>query len=247
MGWDALEVPAWEQWLLATAGKDRVRGGQKLDPFGTSWRVLSTQAKPWMEAIHAGNPIPRENRADQVPTDLRAAGLVESNGDGLTPVGVAVLDRWKPFPEEWEYELPLAVALLQEVLPGDAGGFRDMLAFWWDIRQTFDEEELFAEGEILLALSYLNQTRADFNPWIAIRDSGGAQASVPWTALSEMSFGEPQAAQKALDRIRERLDPSRRLMARIAFCRAMSLMFEGYAGTAPAYLDSLKLPQRSSR
>jgi hypothetical protein len=245
MGWDALRLPEWERWLLAVAGKSRVRSGQKLDPFGTSWRVLSTQGKPWLEAIHAGRPISREDRAEQVPVDLRAAGLVEGGAEVLTPVGAAVLERWKDFPEDWEYELPLAVALLQEALSADADGFRSMLAFWWDIRQAFDEEELFAAGETLLLLPYLNQTKADFNPWAAMREGGDVAPSIPWDALEALN--PSGASEEALHRLRTRLDPSRRLKARIVFCRAMSLLFERHAAAASAYLEGLRLPQRFSQ
>ncbi|MDX6634257.1 MAG: hypothetical protein QOF06_460 [Solirubrobacterales bacterium] len=248
MGWDALENPQWEQWLLAVAGGGKVATGQKLDPFGSSWRTLSTQAKDWLVTIKAGKPIPGKRRNPQAFTDLGDEGLVDRTENALTPFGEAVLERWRDLPAEWEYELPLALALLQEGAAQDAGGFRGMLGFWWDVRRVFDEEELFSdEGrETLMLLSYVNQGVGGFNPWVPIREEGEAALSFPWDRMHRRDYDSP-AAEGALSKLKGVLDPSRRAKSRIVFCRAMSLMFEDQDGKTEKYLKDLELPQRYAR
>jgi hypothetical protein len=244
MGWEALQGPQWEQWLLAVAGKNRVRSGHDLDPFGTSWRRLSSQAREWMPMIASGEAINngKGRRDEQALIDLRGAALVEHGIHTLTPFGTAVLSRWEELDTDWKFELPLAIALLQEGLARDAAGFRGMLGFWWDIRQTFEEEDLFdgAGTDALMLLPYLNQTRDGFNAWATVREGGSADPAVPWESLASPGT----EARAALDRLRSRLDKTRRLKPRIVFCRAMSLMFEHRRGRGAAYLDELALPRR---
>jgi hypothetical protein len=248
MGWDALENPEWEQWLLAVAGGGKVATGQKLDPFGSSWRTLSTQAKDWLVTIKAGESISGKRRNPQAFTDLGDAGLVDRTENALTPFGEAVLEHWQDLPEEWAFELPLALALLQEGVARDADDFRGMLGFWWDVRRVFDEEELFGdEGqETLMLLSYLNQEVAGFNPWVSIREEGEAALQFPWAEMHRRDYDTP-AAEGALSKLKGALDPSRRAKPRVVFCRAMSLMFENRDGRTERYLKGLELPHRSAR
>jgi len=247
MGWEALQGPEWEQWLLAVAGKNRVRMGQSLDPFGSSWRRLHSQAKPWMTAIQKGEPIPRTVRPNQVPTDLGGVALM--TGKSLSDFGTAVLERWKEMPGEWEYEMPLALALLQEGLARDADGFRGMLGFWWDIKQVFDEKEILSDrgGDTLILLPVLNQEVKGFNPWVTVRESEAPDPSFPWEALQKRQYAEPDRAMKALNKLNRKLEENRPLKPRIVFCRAMSLMFEHRQGRGAQYLENLKLPRRYSR
>lgn len=246
MSWSALKSPVWEKWLLAVAGKKTVRPGIRLDPFGTSWRTLSTQARPWLSRIRSGGLEASERRTNQTLIDLRAAGLVQGGGGALTALGGSVLARWEVFPDEWEFELPLAVALLQEGLAYDDSGFCEMLEFWWDVRRVFDEEELLSDRETVLLLPYLNQTVEGFNPWVELRDgTRPVPPRVPWKDLKNAV--ESDLAKKALARLQDRLDPSRRLAGRVSFCRGMSLLFEARQGGMSTYLTKLKLPYRSSR
>ena len=157
MSWStALEGANWQSWLREVAGGAQVRPGAKLDPFGTSWRVLSTQGARWLPLIREGKPTPgSQRRRDQVIIDLRAANLV-TGPKGLTPFGEAVADRWEGIPDAWEYELPLGVALLQEALLSDQAGFKEMLAFWWDILETLPQRRICARrrgGRNLSAVS----------------------------------------------------------------------------------------------
>src|SRR4051794_34244986 len=135
MSWaDALQDPGWRTWLLDVAGGPRVRGGSKLDPFGTSLRSLSGQARRWLPLIRAQEPFAdSQRRTDQTVTDLGAAGLVTGPAS-LSELGEAVYERWQAIPDSWEYELPLAVALLQEALLIAQPTFVEMVAFWWDVR-----------------------------------------------------------------------------------------------------------------
>lgn len=249
MGWEALEGRDWERWLLAVAGGSKAHSGRRLDPFGTSWRVLSRQGKLWLSKIRAGEPIPREVRVPQAWSDLGSVDLVVPKKKTLTPFGEAVLDRWQDLPGEWTYELPLALGLLQEGIARDADGFRGMVGFWWDIKQVLTEEDLFDHtgGETLMLLSYLNQEVDGFNPWVTVREGDRPDPSFPWNELETREYAEPDRARGALNNLRGKLDPSRRLKPRIVFCRAMSLMLEHREGKTAEYLEGLELPHRASR
>jgi hypothetical protein len=251
MTWDVLGRQEWREWLLEVAGGNPVRPGAKLDPFGTSWRVFSTQARRWLPRIKAGEAIGgSQRRADQALIDLRAAHLVQAETHELTELGEALLDRWDALPDQWAYELPMGVALLQEAVVASDGGFKDMLAFWWDIRARFDDDVLLADREAVLLLPYLNQTVGGFNPWVALRESEEPiPLPVPWSQLKQMVPSRSKDTNAAVGRLQDRLDPSRRLAGRVVFCRAMSLLFERHqtATMVPTYLDGLELPYRSER
>jgi hypothetical protein len=251
MSWaSALQDPGWRTWLLDVAGGSRVRTGAKLDPFGTSWRSLSGQARRWLPLIRAGKPFAdSQRRTDQTVIDLRAANLVAGPA-ALTPFGEAVYKRWTAIPDSWEYELPLAVALLQEALIAEQATFGEMIAYWWDIRSRFgDDGHLLRDEEAVILLPYMNQSSAGFNPWVALRDHAGPlQLPVPWNDL-ETAAGGDAAARTALVRLRGVLDPSRRLKSRVVFCRAMSLLIlrRENPGTVTPYLQGLELPRRTER
>jgi hypothetical protein len=153
-------------------------------------------------------------------------------------------------PDAWEFELPLGVALLQEAVRADQDSFKEMLAFWWDIRRRFgDEEPVLVDGEAVLLFDYLNRTVNAFNPWVELRSSAGAiSLPVPWNELEVAAGGGSPVAQ-AVARLRQVLDPSRRLKGRVVFCRAMSLLFlrrEDPAALDP-YLTTLRLLTRAER
>jgi hypothetical protein len=251
MSWEeALDCPEWGPWLLSVGGPGVIRPGVRLDPFGTSWRVLSTQARRWLPLIESGDPIPgSKRRRDQALSDLRAANLVTESST-LTELGSLALKRWKPLSDAWEYELPLAVALLQEAAAIGDAGFCEMLAFWWDVRNACDDDVLLQDGEAVLLLPYLNRTVDGFNPWIALREAGGPIGlPIPWDQLRECVTNRTEQTDQALTRIKQVLDPSRRLKPRVVFCRGMSLLFvrREQPGGVPPYLDTLALPVRSER
>ncbi len=251
MSWaSTLQGPVWRTWLLDVAGGSRVRPGVKLDPFGSSWRSLSGQAREWLPAIRTGRLYQtyEKRRADQIVTDLGSANLVGGPAT-LTSLGEAVYGRWQSIPDAWEYELALAVALLQEALVAEEGTFAEMVAFWWDVRVRFgDERPLLGDTEALMLLSYLNRSAAGFNPWVALRESSGLlPLPVPWDELGAAAGGDA-AARNALNRLRGVLDPSRR-KGRVAFCRAMSLLIlrKENPGTLTPYLQGMELPRRIER
>jgi hypothetical protein len=254
MGWSSpLHDPAWGKWVVAVAGSGPVRPGAKLDPYGTSWRVLSTQARRWLPQIEAGEDIEGSaRRRDQTLIDLRAANLVEGGeAPALTSFGRAVLRRWENLPAAWVYELPLGVALLQEALIAQDPTFKGMLAFWWDARKRFaDDNALLADEEAVLLLPYLNRTVDGYNPWVVLRASSGSlDLPISWAQLKSAVPSPTDATNNAIDRLRDVLDPSRRLKARVVLCRAMSLLFmrRENRGAIGEYLDDLKLPYRSER
>src|SRR5215208_1697714 len=105
MAWDDIfRRVGSRDWLLEVAGSGKVSEGERLDPFGTSWRVLSTQARRWLPLLQEGQPIPGSRRPDQALSDLRAANLVQADGRELTPLGQAVLDSWQHLRAQWSFE-----------------------------------------------------------------------------------------------------------------------------------------------
>ncbi len=251
MTWSsALGVPEWRAWILGVSSSSQVRVGLRLDPFGTSWRSLSGQARRWLPKIRDGQSFAdTEHRTRQALTDLGAANLVTASA-ALTPFGEAVIKRWESIPASWEFELPLAVVLLQEAIAAEEMTFIEMMAFWWDIRSRFgDEESVLADKEAVILLPYLNQSVNDFNAWIALREyPGSLTLPVPWSDLAAAAGGDA-AVSAALSKLQGVLDPSRRLKPSVVFCRAMSLLFlrKEHSESVEPCLAGLKLPVRTER
>lgn len=248
-----LNGQGFREWLLELVppGKAiRLSPGQTLDPFGSSMRTLSTQAKVWMTAFRKGEELEGERRESQALSDLRSAGLIEAGSNSLTLLGDTVLDRWEQvaLSDGFENELPLAVALLLEALGRGIEQYCDRLAFWWDIRSLYDVDKLLGDEETLLLLPYLNQTRAGFNPWAALLGArlpvGGP---IDWQGLKEGVAGADDGTDAALDELAKKTADKRPFAARVVFCRAMEYVFMSRfeAGRITAALAELALPVRS--
>lgn len=241
----------FREWLLTLVppGRNRVPPGQTVDPFGSSMRRFSTQVAEWLPLIREGQPIPGgQRRQDQTFIDLRSIGLVDRDAPVLTAFGNAVLDAWEALdaPKSFEYELPRAVALLREALRLQVEAYVRRLEFWWDIRTLYSVDNLLADHETLLLLPYLNQTLADFNPWAVLL---GVQQRIAgpydWGAIKAAVADRTADTDHALDLLAEKTADTRSVPARVAFCRAMELLFvydRDPRALTPA-LESLKLPQ----
>lgn len=212
-------------------------------------RTFSTQAREWLTAFSSGKGLSGERRESQALSDLRGAGLVEAQSKKLTPFGKAVLDRWRELslPPGFEAELPLAVGLLLEALGHEIGQYLDRLAFWWDVRGLYDVDDLLANHEALLLLPYLNQTRAEFNPWAALLGAGFAiTGPIDWGSLKAAIPAADDATDAALDQLEKKTTDSRPVAARIVFCRAMEFVFMSRfeAERVPGALAEMALPER---
>lgn len=227
----------------------RISPGQTLDPFGTSWRTLSTQAAHWLPDIRDGETQPGVRRQDQATTDLRSAELLTAGAPSLSEFGAAVLLRWEllDVPRTFEYELARAVSLLEEAITHRAVSHLNRLAYWWDIRSLYDVEALLADEQALLLLAYLNQTRADFNPWAVLLGSGQTVHSpFDWDAVKAAVSDRTPDTDRAVDELAKRTHDRRPYPARVVFCHAMELIFMSrfHAEEVQPYLEAIKLPAR---
>lgn len=203
-----------------------------------------------MPDIRAGKTQPGERRQAQLEIDLRKEELVADGSASLSAFGSAVLARWEELalPKEFTYELPRAVALLEEALIYRAERYLDRMAFWWDLRTVYDVERLLADGEALLLLPYLNQTRQEFNPWAALF---GAKRAVhgpfDWDEIKDAVSNRSPDTDRAVDALAAKTEDQRPVAARIVFCRAMELVFMGrfVPEAVQSHLKSLVLPDRS--
>jgi hypothetical protein len=228
----------------------RVSPGQTFDPFGSSWRALSTQAAHWLPGIRDGAEQPGVRRQPQATIDLRSAELLVAGSPSLSELGAAVLARWErtEMPRTFEYELPRAVAVLEEAITHQAAGYLDRLAFWWDVRSLYEVEALLADGEALLLLAYLNQTRAGFNPWAVLLGSGQpVHSPFDWEAIKAAVSDRSADTDRALDELAKRTHDRRPYPARVVFCRAMELIFMSrfHPEEVHPHLKALELPERS--
>jgi hypothetical protein len=252
---DTLNGGGMRAWLLALVppAATRIASGQSLDPFGTSMRTLSTQARAWLPRVRDGAPVgDGDRRRNQAPVDLRSAGLVEAGSPKLTPLGSSVLALWekRAIPSGFDYELELAVVLLQEAVRLQVRQYLDRLAFWWDIRGLYDVDELLHMDELLMLLPYLNQTLADFNPWGVLAGARRPLSSpLDWSGLAASVVGRDSDTDHAVDLLRRRTIDRRPVDARRVFCHAMELIFghNDRPDTIKATLATLKLPERAAR
>jgi hypothetical protein len=252
--WTHLESQSWRAWLidLAGPGQSRIPTGQPLDPFSTSTRSLSSQVIPWLRAIAKNETIPGERRPEQTVTDLAPLDLVEPERatPALTPFGSAVVSRLSGVPETYEFELAMAVGLLKEALIHNASRFLDMLALWWDVFQIHGDQ-LLADPAALLLLSYLDQTRVDFNPWAELRTAGtGLSGGLDWPAIHGSVANPGATTAEAFKKLEARTTADRRRHTpRVVFCTAMTLVLLDHANHPDALkrLDSLSLPVRNAR
>jgi hypothetical protein len=215
-------------------------------------RTLSTQASAWLPELRVGQPLPGVRRQEQAEIDLRAAELIEPGSKALSEFGAAVLNRWEQcqIPEGFDYELPRAVALLEEALEHRVRSYIERLAFWWDICQIYNPDDLLADAEALLLLPYLNQTRAGFNPWAVL--FGARQpihGPIDWQAIKATLADPSKDTDRAIDVLADRAQQWRSVKPRVVFCRAMELIFVSRFRREDVrpLLEGLVLPQRSER
>jgi hypothetical protein len=249
---DSLTGHGFRAWLLELVPPRKalhMSFGQTLDPFGTSWRTLSTQAAHWLPDIRDGVTQPGVRRQPQATTDLRSAELLRDEGPALSSLGAEVLERWehRPMPTTFEYELPRAVALLEAAIEHRALGYLERLAFWWDIRSLYYVDELLADEATMLLLAYLNQTRAGFNPWAVLLGSRHTiRSPFDWEAIKSSISERSADTDRAVDALAGKTHDRRPFAARVVFCRAMEMVFMSRFSVerVKPHLEALELPAR---
>lgn len=151
-------------WLEQTATEHHVKE-RRLDPFATSMRDFD-DVSPNLKNIRAGQPLTVTDPRQRI-TDLRGAGLIESNGTTLSVLGVSTLDAWEKYGvanAEKEDELSRHVLLLKEAQRLGDSKYMDFFDYWGEMRKHFDPSELINNWDALYVLNYLDYRRSDFCP-----------------------------------------------------------------------------------
>ena len=230
---DGVSGVALRKWLEELAGGGRIRRGAALDPFATSMRDFTPQGgvAAWLTLLRNGQPPPpRGNQGRQGIVDLRSAGLMDPTSTALSPLGEVVLNEWESLgvaDEVVEHELARCIALVKHAIARNIETYRRMMAFWAQIRQRHELNDVLGDAEALYGLSYFNQTVGGFNPWALLRHT--PQSGIPSVRsvqdLGSALPGATQLTQQAADNLAGVMrESATRGGGRKTFCAAMELV-----------------------
>lgn len=235
----------YRSWFNTVFGGSRVSQGVVLDPYASSMRRSGVMVARLEEIRAAGVP---GGDANQVVTDLAAAGLVERpysasgapiSGEGtLTPLGARVLEEWTSLgvdESSEEFEIARGVVLIRLGLEMEHPTYVRMYEFWSELTRLQPARYWLQDGWHMYAPSYLNQAdAAGFNPFSVLLALNGGQVWTrdEWGAWASQDADLAPAIERFLERV-----PKTRLVGRRTFCRAMEL-YRLHAGGAS--LDGLE-------
>lgn len=231
-----LADPNFDPWLRSAfrgaQENSPVRAGAPLDPHGTSLRLFR-QGRDTLAEIAAGAPITAGDSVQRL-ADLRAQELVlpaaEADPPQLSPLGEAVLDRWRALGvdnADGEQEAVRAVVVLTEAERLGLGYYAELEQRWAALQLVAPARWWLGRPGSLLLYSYLDRfdQNLGFNPWAQIQVPAAGDLSElehqAWTSWADGLPHEPGWSTSRLTAFLRRLDVSRRSAGRQSFCVAM--------------------------
>lgn len=243
----------YRSWFSAVFGGSRVSQGVVLDPYASSMRRSGVMVGRMKEIRATGVP---GGDANQVVTDLAAAGLVERaispsgspvSGEGnLTSLGAEVLAEWEALgidESAEQFEIARGVVLIRLGIDTDHPTYVRIFGFWSELTSLQPARYWLQDGWHMYAPSYLNQAdSAGFNPFsvLAALNRGQIWTRDEWAAWAKEDAELAPAINKFLERV-----PVTRLEGRRAFCRAMELYRLHSGGFSQSALESTLTSWRS--
>lgn len=244
----------YRSWFSAVFGGSKVSQGATLDPYATSLRRSGVMVERLKEIQATGIP---GGDANQVVTDLAAAGLVERaigssgapiSGEAvMTTLGANVLEEWISLGVDEsteQFEIARGVVLIRLAIELAHPTYARMFGFWSELTSLQPARYWLQDGWHMYAPSYLNQSdAAGFNPFsvLVALNKGEVWTRDDWAEWAHADSAVAPAINKFLERV-----PKSRLEGRRSFCRAMELYRLHASGHSQSGLESTLTNWRSN-
>lgn len=213
-------------WLEQTAAEHHVKD-RRLDPFATSMRDFD-DVSPDLKNLRSGQPLTVSDPRQRI-TDLRGAGLIESNGTTLSLLGVSTLDAWEKYgvaSADKEDELSRHVLLLREAQRLGDSKYAGFFNYWAEMREHFNPSELINNWDALYVLNYLDYRRSGFCPGDRYRAENIPVTDITFDLVkfAQSASGSEQAVMgaKSIERAIQGKIPRGR--HRATFCGALEII-----------------------